>query len=54
MIAYIQTKPFGNSCRVALTCNKDNTIALKLYRKMGFTETGTEDEDEIELSMMIP
>ena len=53
VIAYIQTKPFGNSCRVALTCYKDNTIALKLYRKMGFTETSTEDEDEIELSMMI-
>ena len=53
VIAYIQTKPFGNSGRVALTCNKDNTIALELYRKMGFTETGTEDEDEIELSMMI-
>ena len=53
VIAYIQTKPFGSSGRVALTCNKDNTIALELYRKMGFTETGTEDEDEIELSMMI-
>ncbi len=50
---YIKTKPFGSSDRVALTCNKDNSAALELYRKMGFEETGVEDEDEIELSMSI-
>ena len=50
---YIKTKPFGSSDRVALTCSKDNSAALELYRKMGFEETGVEDEDEIELSMSI-
>ena len=52
IIAYIKTKPFGSSDKVTLTCNKDNFGALKLYLKMGFTETGVEDEDEIELSMI--
>ena len=50
---YIKTKPFGSSDRVALTCSKDNSAALELYHKMGFSETGAEDRDEIELSMSI-
>jgi len=50
---YIRTKPFGSSNRVTLTCNKDNRSALKLYHRMGFSETGVEDEDEIELSLML-
>lgn len=37
------------STRVALTCNKDNPAARRLYEKKGFTATGVEDEDEIEL-----
>ncbi|MBQ7670162.1 MAG: hypothetical protein IJS45_05515 [Clostridia bacterium] len=53
VIEYIRTKPFGNSDRVALTCNKDNNTARKLYEKKGFTATGNEDEDETELVMMI-
>lgn len=53
MIAYIKTKPFGSSDKVTLTCNKDNLIALRLYLKIGFAETGVEDEDEIELSMIL-
>lgn len=53
VIAYIKTKPFGDSGKVMLTCNKDNAVVLKLYSKIGFTETGVEDEDEIELSMML-
>lgn len=53
VIAYIKTKPFGNSDRVTLTCNRDNYIAVKLYMNMGFSTTGVEDEDEIELSMML-
>jgi len=53
VIAYIKTKPFGNSDRVTLTCNRDNYIAVKLYMNMGFSATGVEDEDEIELSMML-
>ena len=48
VIDYIKTKPFGTSNRVALTCNKNNTIARKLYESKGFLATGVEDEDEIE------
>ena len=47
---YIRTKPFGDSDRIALTCNKDNAAARKLYESRGFTATGQEDEDEIELA----
>ena len=53
VVKYIATKPFGDSNRVALTCNKDNLIAIKLYEDIGFVATGYEDEDEIELAMMI-
>ena len=49
VLDYIRQKPFGNSGRVALTCNKDNANALALYTQMGFEWTGTEDEDEVEL-----
>ena len=50
---YIASKPFGQSNKVVLTCNRDNTIALHLYRQFGFTETGNTDEDEIELAMLL-
>ena len=53
VIEYIRTKPFGDSGRVALTCNKNNPIARKLYESKGFSATGIEDEDEIELVMMM-
>lgn len=53
VIQYIQTKPFGDSGRIALTCNKNNSIARKLYESRGFCVTGNEDEDEIELVMMV-
>ena len=53
VLDYIRTKPFGSSDRVTLTCNKDNAQALKLYKSRGFTETGAEDGDEIELSMTL-
>ena len=53
VIEYIRTKPFGDSNRVALTCNKINEIARKLYESRGFSATGNEDEDEIELAMMV-
>lgn len=51
IIAYIRTKPFGDSDRVALICNKSNSTARKLYEHKGFSATGVEDEDEIELAM---
>ena len=51
VIEYIRTKPFGNSDRIALTCNRDNASARRLYERKGFRATGIEDEDEIELAM---
>ena len=53
VIDYIRTKPFGDSDRVALTCNRDNHAARRLYERRGFRATGVEDEDEIELAMTI-
>ena len=53
VIEYIKTKPFGDSNRVVLTCNKENTAARRLYESKGFAATGNEDENEIELVMMI-
>ena len=53
VIDYIRTKPFGDSGRVALTCNMDNYIASRLYERKGFTFTGNEYDDEIELAMTV-
>ena len=53
VIEYIRTKPFGDSRRVALTCNRDNVIARKLYEEKGFSATGNEYEDETELAMTV-
>ena len=53
VIDYIRTKPFGDSGRIALTCNKNNTTARKLYESRGFSATGAEDEDEAEFVLMI-
>lgn len=53
VLEYIRTKPFGESDRVTLTCNKNNPIARKLYESRGFLATGAEDEDEIELAMTV-
>ena len=53
VIGYIRTKPFGDSDRIALTCNKNNPAARKLYESRGFAATGNEYEDEIELAMTL-
>lgn len=53
VIQYIMTRPFGDSGRVALTCNRNNPVARKLYESRGFSATGNEDEDEIELAMTV-
>ena len=53
VLEYIKTKPFGTSNRVAMTCNKRNTAARKLYESRGFSATGIEDEDEIELALTL-
>ena len=52
-LEYIRRKPFGDSDRVLLTCSPENKPALKLYRSMGFAETGRRDEDEIELALTL-
>ncbi|MDY2556965.1 MAG: GNAT family N-acetyltransferase [Candidatus Faecousia sp.] len=49
VLEYIGTKPFGESNRVVLTCNQQNIPGLRLYRSLGFQETGNVDEDEIEM-----
>lgn len=53
VIDYIRTKPFGDSDRVALTCNKNNPVARRLYERKGFTFTGNEYDDEVELTMTV-
>ena len=53
VLDYIRTKPFGDCGRVALTCNKDNPVARRLYERKGFSATGVEDEDEIELVLVM-
>ena len=53
VIDYIKTKPFGDSDRVALTCNKNNPAARMLYERKGFSATGVEDEDELEMVMTV-
>ena len=53
VLEYIRTKPFGDSDRVALTCNRDNPVARGLYESRGFAATGVEDGDEIEMALTI-
>lgn len=52
-LAYIAGKPFGPSDTTLITCAPENRVAYELYRRMGFTETGRGDEDEVELSRPI-
>jgi len=49
VLGFIKRKPFGKSDLVALTCNKENAVALKLYERKGFIPSGSEYDDEIEL-----
>ena len=53
VLKYIATKPFGSSKTVLITCNPQNEVAYRLYRQIGFTETGRSDEDELELGMTL-
>lgn len=48
-LEYIDMKPFGDSNRVVLTCNKENYAALHIYKKAGFSFTGEQDEEEVEM-----
>lgn len=53
ILEYIQTKPFGDSNKVTLTCNKKNEVAFRLYESVGFIPTGNEEEEEVELSLLL-
>ena len=49
VLEYIREKPFGGSGHILLTCNPENQAAYRMYKKLGFTESGRSDEDETEL-----
>ena len=53
VLKYIASKPFGNSKTVLMTCNPPNEVAYRLYRQIGFTETGRSDDDELELGITL-
>ena len=53
VLDYIKTKPFGDSNKVTLTCNKRNASALRLYQSFGFELTGNEEDDEVELALLL-
>ena len=53
VLKYIASKPFGNSKTVLMTCNPQNEVAYRLYRQIGFTETGRSDDDELELGITL-
>ena len=53
VLDYIRSKPFGDSNRVALTCNRNNKIAMKLYKNIGFSFSGNSDEEEDELVLIL-
>lgn len=52
-IDYIKSKPFGASDDVILTCNKENSHAIYIYKKLGFVDTGVCDEDEIVMKLVV-
>lgn len=53
VLTYIASKPFGDSDHVLLTCNPKNEAAYRLYQQFGFTESGRQDEDEVELELYL-
>ena len=50
---YIRTQPFGKSDVVLITCDPQNTGAMHIYEKFGFSRTHRDEEDEVELSLTI-
>ena len=53
VLKYIASKPLGSSRTVLLTCDPQNKVAYRLYRQIGFTETGRSDDEELELGMTL-
>lgn len=52
-IDYIKSKPFGASNDVILTCNIDNSIAIHIYEKIGFKDTGERDDNELVMKLVV-
>ena len=52
-IDYIKSKPFGSSNDVILTCNIDNSIAIHIYEKIGFKDTGERDDNELVMKLVV-
>lgn len=52
-IDYIKSKPFGSSKDVILTCNIDNSIAIHIYEKIGFKDTGERDDNELVMKLVV-
>ena len=52
-IDYIKSKPFGSSNDVILTCNIDNSIAIHIYEKIGFRDTGERDDNELVMKLVV-
>ena len=51
VLDYIAKAPFGDCKRVALTCNRENAVALRLYRSMGFEVSRSVDDGELEMTL---
>ena len=52
-IDYIRQEPFGPGNTVLLTCHKENTVAVSLYKSLGFQETGNWENEEIEMKLTL-
>ena len=52
-LAYIRSRPFGDSSIVRLTVSPENSAACHLYQTLRFSATGRADEDEIELERVL-
>ena len=48
---YIKSKPFGESNKVMLTCNIDNSHGIHIYEKVGFKDTGERDDNEMVMKL---
>lgn len=52
-IDYIRQEPFGPGNTVLLTCHKENTVAVSLYKSLRFQETGNWENEEIEMKLTL-
>lgn len=52
-LEYIRSKPFGESNDVVLTCSIENDHGIHIYNKLGFTEIGNCEDDEIMMKLVI-